>query len=246
MADVCKSIIYQLYDRSTHFLLEFLQNLDDAAYEGSVTPTVKFTYTPGRLCIDSNQIGFSPEDIDAICAIGSSTKGEAQQSVRRIGEKGIGFKSVFRVATKVWLSSKDYSIRWNRGARFGAIAPEWASFPEDLEDGQTSFLCELNQDKQEEQIVMDLESFEVSLILFLNKIRRWKSKYIASIANLGPTPVSEKTSRNSIIANQFSGAGVKVGLISKARSVRPMFQVIPEDPRVRRLSSCWRSLCPCN
>lgn len=50
--------------------------------------------------------------------------------------------------------------------------PEWAAFPEDVEDGQTSFLCELDRNEAEGQIVRDLESFDPSLILFLNNISR--------------------------------------------------------------------------
>lgn len=137
-----------------------------------MTPAVKFTYAPGRLRIDSNQIGFNAEDIDAICAIGSSTKINGQQMIQSIGEKGIGFKSVFRVANKVWLSSRNYSVRWDRAAELGALVPEWASFPEDVKNNQTSFLCELNSDEHERQIVNDLKRFDPCLILFLNKLRR--------------------------------------------------------------------------
>lgn len=144
--------------------------MDDTAYADSVTPTVKFIYTPGRLRVDSNQIGFSANDIDAICAIGSSTKVNEQQSTHSIGEKGIGFKSVFRVAKVVWLHSRNYSIKWDRAAKLGAIALEWASFPENVRNGQTSFLAELCRDEQEEQIVNDLENFDASLMLFLKKI----------------------------------------------------------------------------
>ena len=133
---------------------------------------MKFIYTPGRLRVNSNQIGFSAKDIDAICAIGSSTKADEKHSAQFIGEKGIGFKSVFRIANKVWLSSRNYSIRWDREAQLGAMTPEWASFPESLEDGETIFLAELIRDEQQVQIVDDLENFDASLILFLTKIRR--------------------------------------------------------------------------
>lgn len=133
---------------------------------------MKLTYRSGRLRVDSNQIGFSAKDVDAICAIGSSTKVSKPQHIHPIGEKGIGFKSVFRVANKVWLSSRNYSIKWDRAARLGAMTPEWASFPEHVADGQTSFLCELDRDEQEEQILSHLANFDASLILFLKKLNR--------------------------------------------------------------------------
>ncbi|KAI7779775.1 hypothetical protein LA080_000372 [Diaporthe eres] len=172
MTNAIDLIVGQLYDRATHFILEFLQNLNDTAYEDSVIPAVKFTYKAGRLRIDSNQIGFSAKDIDAICAIGSSTKVSKPEHIDSIGEKGIGFKSVFRVANKVWLSSRNYSIKWDRAAKLGAMTPEWASFPEHVADGQTSFLCEIDRDEQEEQILSHLANFDASLILFLKKLGR--------------------------------------------------------------------------
>lgn len=137
-----------------------------------MVPAVKFTYKSGRLRVDSNQIGFSAKDIDAICAIGSSTKVGKPQHIHSIGEKGIGFKSVFRVANKVWLSSRNYSIKWDRAAELGAMTPEWTSFPEPVTDYQTSFLCQLDRDEQEEQILSHLANFDPSLILFLKKLNR--------------------------------------------------------------------------
>lgn len=52
------------------------------------------------------------------------------------------------------------------------MIPEWASFPEYVADGQTSFLCELDRGEQEEQILNCLTNFDPSLILFLKKLHR--------------------------------------------------------------------------
>ena len=50
--------------------------------------------------IDSNEDRFSEANIKAICSIGESTK-TCKQSY--VGEKGSGFKSVFKVAQKVYV-----------------------------------------------------------------------------------------------------------------------------------------------
>ena len=84
-----------------HFLLELLQNADDNVYKDSTTPIMKITYWNGSLRFDTNEIGFSRADVEAICSIARSLKNESQQEGRRIGEKGIGFKAVFRVADEV-------------------------------------------------------------------------------------------------------------------------------------------------
>lgn len=48
------------------------------------------------IVVMNNEIGFSEENIRALCDVGNSTK--KGQSAGYIGKKGIGFKSVFRVS----------------------------------------------------------------------------------------------------------------------------------------------------
>lgn len=48
------------------------------------------------IVVMNNEIGFSAENIRALCDVGNSTK--KGQSAGYIGKKGIGFKSVFRVS----------------------------------------------------------------------------------------------------------------------------------------------------
>lgn len=64
--------------------------------------------------------------------------------------------------------------RWDRATKLasGALTPEWATFPDNVEEGETSFLCELDRDEQEGQIINYLENFDASLILFLKRIHR--------------------------------------------------------------------------
>lgn len=175
---MCYRIINQLYDSSTHFILEFLQNLDDAQYENGVDASVKIILHHEFLHIRSNQIGFSGDDIEAICAVGSSTKKSETGTNSSIGEKGIGFKSVFRVADLVWLSSRGYHIKWDRNRKFGVLAPEWwdardwpdPAYPQ--VGGQTSFCMRIPQIQDQEQVDVDLRKFDSALLLFLNKLRR--------------------------------------------------------------------------
>ncbi|KAM5385312.1 hypothetical protein ACJZ2D_000953 [Fusarium nematophilum] len=79
-------------------LLELIQNAEDNTYD-CATPSLSFTYKRGSLRVDCNEIGFSDSNVRAICKIGESTKAGLGRSARYIGEKGIGFKSVFKVAS---------------------------------------------------------------------------------------------------------------------------------------------------
>lgn len=122
----------------------------------------------------SNQIGFSKDEVEAICSINSSTKKNKTGTNDSIGEKGIGFKSVFRAADMVWLSSRGYHIKWDRNREFGVIAPEWwdewpdPALPED--SGLTSFCMRIPKLQDREQVSESLEKFDPALLLFLRKL----------------------------------------------------------------------------
>lgn len=73
-----------------------VQNADDNAYPDNVVPTLIFILQPTGIIVLNNETGFSGHNIRALCDVGSSTK--KGSSAGYIGQKGIGFKSVFRVS----------------------------------------------------------------------------------------------------------------------------------------------------
>lgn len=101
-----RALATDLYKEDIHFIFELIQNAEDNTYKkkGSYPPYISFELTKtdpigtpksdGALIIRNNEIGFSSDNVDAICAVGQTTKKKEQGY---IGEKGIGFKSVFRV-----------------------------------------------------------------------------------------------------------------------------------------------------
>jgi hypothetical protein len=44
--------------------------------------------------VDRNEVGFSPQNVEALYGVGQSTKKGGDNATRYVGEKGIGFKSV--------------------------------------------------------------------------------------------------------------------------------------------------------
>lgn len=99
------SLSTQLNEKSTRCLLELLQNADDNTYTRS-TPTLNFIYKPGSLRVECNEDGYTPKNVEAICDVHKSTKTGENRSAGYIGEKGIGFKSIFKIADAVWISSR--------------------------------------------------------------------------------------------------------------------------------------------
>ncbi|TRX89111.1 hypothetical protein FHL15_010028 [Xylaria flabelliformis] len=122
MEAALKLISGDMYQNPMHFLLEILQNADDSVYE-DLEPVMKITYYNGTIRFDTNEVGFWRRDVEAICSVGSSFKQESRQGKRRIGEKGIGFKSVFRIAEAAYITSGYYSFKFTTEESLGMLAP---------------------------------------------------------------------------------------------------------------------------
>ncbi|KAH8691711.1 hypothetical protein GQ44DRAFT_636227 [Phaeosphaeriaceae sp. PMI808] len=166
-----------LYADPTHFLFELLQNADDNKYTASV-PTLTITYKEhnhGRnLRFDCNEIGFSRANVDSICSLGKSSKPGAGGGAKYIGEKGIGFKSVFDAAEVVWISSGYYSFKFasDESNKLGTIVPLWADFPEDRVPANTSILLNLSPRYNTQRLIKKLESMDPTFLLFFRRLKK--------------------------------------------------------------------------
>ncbi|KAK0721152.1 hypothetical protein B0H67DRAFT_536144 [Lasiosphaeris hirsuta] len=164
----------QLYDKSTHFILELIQNADDNTYDlrPDSPPTLNFTYKKGTVRIDSNETGFLEKHVRAICTIGQSTKGGIGHSTRYIGEKGIGFKSVFKVADVVSIASRHFTFHFDKSKPLGLIAPIWSDkFPEKRPEGLTSIHLKLAPNCDESCIVQEFKKLDAQILVFLRQLR---------------------------------------------------------------------------
>lgn len=136
-----------------------------------MTPTFDITYSPGSLRVDCNEIGFRPKNVEAICKIGKSTKAGGENKTRYVGEKGIGFKSVFKVADVVHIASNFYTFKFDKNAPLGMIAPIWSPFPQAIRPGFTSIFFELSPKYDESELIAELQSLEARMLLFLRQVR---------------------------------------------------------------------------
>ena len=122
----------ELYSKDSHFVLELIQNADDNSYHESLflsdgsggVPALKFIIDPTSVSVLNNEVGFNEKNVRAICDVGRSTKGAHQSGY--IGQKGIGFKSVFRVTDTPEIHSGGYHIRFDAHCdAVGYILPHW-------------------------------------------------------------------------------------------------------------------------
>jgi len=178
-----KTLARDLYAKDTHFILELIQNAEDNIYH-EVKPSLSFrlsktdptgTYgSEGALIIQNNEIGFASENVEAICAVGETTKSKIQGY---IGEKGIGFKSVFKVTSNPHIFSNGYSFclpEREQETGLGYIVPIWIETPPDsLCRSKTTIILPLDKpDFGYSKIEEMLHDIEPATILFLSKIKK--------------------------------------------------------------------------
>lgn len=197
-----------LYSKDTHFILELIQNAEDNRYATDVEPELQFhllvddpTGTPhseGALLIVNNELGLRSTDVDALCSVGRSTK---QKRQGYIGEKGIGFKSVFKVSPRPHLFSAGYQFYFDRNedpkARFGYIIPYWVEqAPTALAPWreQTCLLLPLDHGQQS-HIIDHLQRIVPETILFLNRL----AKLIIQLPNQAPLHITVDRSQQPMV-----------------------------------------------
>lgn len=172
-----------LYSKETHFILELIQNAEDNHYSENVKPDLTFLLLPkdptgtpraeGALIVINNERGFRPKDVKALCSVGDTTKTKRKGY---IGEKGIGFKSVFAVSSQPHIFSAGYQFRFQEQLDYhtelGYIVPDWISkIPSEIEQhrNKTCILLPLKPGKQKD-VTKELETIAPETLLFLSKL----------------------------------------------------------------------------
>ncbi|XP_062298890.1 uncharacterized protein wu:fj29h11 isoform X1 [Scomber scombrus] len=169
----------ELYSKDTHFVLELIQNADDNSYpsEAGVVPALAFVVEKDCITVLNNETGFQEKNIRAICDVGRSTKGKHKYGY--IGQKGIGFKSVFKVTDCPEIHSNGFHLYFNKTCGpMGYILPHWTEDEKPLE----AQLKDFNQQSWTTKISLPLRSeshqtrnlfhdVHPSLLLFLHRLR---------------------------------------------------------------------------
>lgn len=160
-----------------------LQNAEDNHYtlaqEQGQRPYIDFRFFHDRLVIDCNEDGFTDRNLRAICDVGKSSKTGAQGYV---GEKGIGFKSVFMAAWKVHIQSGDYSFYFkhrNDDPGLGMITPAWQDVEVALPQRNLTRMTLLLHDigdpaalsSQRQSIRQQFHDLKESILLFMVKLK---------------------------------------------------------------------------
>jgi uncharacterized membrane protein YgcG len=179
----------ELYANDIHFVLELVQNADDCSYEtagadgAAVTPTLRVALGADDVRFASNEKGFSEANVRALCSVGDSTK--APGAVGYIGQKGIGFKSVFKVSARPEVHSRGWHFGFDASdGGLGYILPRALPPPRGWAAAQGGTLIRLPLDAERSgnagnaggrdvraDLVRRLDDIHPSLLLFLNRLR---------------------------------------------------------------------------
>lgn len=166
-----------------------IQNADDASYSNALerghTPFLTFEICDDELVVDSNQDDFQIANVEAICSTGESSKEHDSES---IGEKGLGFKSVFGVTDRVHIQSGNWSFRFEHRKNengLGMVTPLWTD-PSHLsrwtdpaplaDDIKTRFKMRYkeNDRNMQNELVEEFEKMPETVIFFLHTIKEMR------------------------------------------------------------------------
>lgn len=167
-----------LYDVDARFIFELIQNADDNQYSvadhQSQVRFLHFKLYYDRIIVESNEDGFSEQDLRAICSIHQSTK---RQAGGYVGHKGIGFKSVFKVARKVHIQSGPFcfSLEHREGdSGLGMVTPSNVTredLPENVKTRMTLFLASADDFDARAR---ELKEIPKTILLFLRRLQNIK------------------------------------------------------------------------
>ncbi|NNE17181.1 MAG: hypothetical protein HKN10_01770 [Myxococcales bacterium] len=165
-----QNLLAGVYSFRTHFILELLQNAEDARRSNGVGASrIRFDLRRDRLRVLHDGRPFTPTDVRAICSVGDSSK---ERDPNTIGRFGIGFKSVFSYTDSPTVHCPPEHFRIHEYVDPIAVEPEQPSDP-----WTTVFEFEFNRpdigaEQAYAEIRRALSSLTPRTLLFLKHLNR--------------------------------------------------------------------------
>lgn len=164
--NLLKNLLGEIFKDKKSFLFELIQNADDQeATEANIILEQE------RLIFSHNsEHAFTKDDLTGISDAGRETKKEISN---KIGQKGIGFKNVFKVTRYPRIFCGNLRFRFaHEDEYYRIIYPEWLDEPR-KDDDLTHFMFDLDiQDVSYKLIREAVDQINPQTLLFLNHIRK--------------------------------------------------------------------------
>lgn len=114
IAHLLKEVVGNMLAAKDRMFFELVQNADDAASSKGVH--IKVKTADDFLIVSHNGLSFDKDDFDAIVSAANGTK---KTDENKTGYKGIGFKTVFKEANRVYIKTGGYQFKFDKSdARF--------------------------------------------------------------------------------------------------------------------------------
>jgi len=172
-----KLVTQVVFTRSAGFVLELIQNAEDAGRGRGEAGRFEIRVDHERVKITHNGRLFEAGDVEALCGIRSSKKPEQGT----LGYLGIGFKSVFKIADCPEIYSGGYHFKFDKhhhewkGASGGVpwqVTPIWIDKPtEAVDDWRTTFILPFREKGAYKGLVEELKRLDTGLFLFLTWLK---------------------------------------------------------------------------
>jgi hypothetical protein len=170
-----------VYSNNLRFIYELIQNVDDCDYVNKSDCHLDIRFetdpAPGKIILTYNEVGFSPFNVFSITGIAEESKNISEEKIE-IGEKGIGFKSVFGVSKKVLIESGMFSFELHK-ENFTVPISKYDGYKPVTGTRLTIYLRDDNSAKDIFKVLFDMYSsvnavLNKNPILFLNKLTHLK------------------------------------------------------------------------
>lgn len=199
------SLVSELvFTRSSHFIMELIQNAEDAGIGLPSTGEMTIRVSRKRVLVIHNARPFNEEDVNAICGLRTTKKPESGS----IGYLGIGFKSVFRITDSPHIFSGKFQFKFDKNVWDDPdevpwqIIPVWVDDPpEDIDPNKTTFYLPFRDEKAYEETKRELQNLGLHLYLFL----KWLKKIEI---------IDEETGEATVLEN----IGEENGIVTLARN----------------------------
>src|SRR3989338_8149698 len=163
--------LQKAFPRYGSFLMEFIQNADDAK-----SSKIRIELSGSTVKISNDGMPFTEENVKSICDVAGSTKSPEDY----IGYLGVGFKSVFIVSDCSRICSGEFKFKFDKKlcdrpkAFPWQIVPYWCDDEVELERGfSTAFILEIKNTNLVEKIREEFKPDNVNerILLFLRNVR---------------------------------------------------------------------------
>jgi len=161
--------------RASHFLMELIQNAEDALVDVSYPGEMVISISKKRIKIIHNGKPFTKEDLDAICGVRSNKKPE----MGTLGYLGIGFKAVFKISDSPQIFSGDYAFKFDKNEWENPEQIPWQIIPvsipkeritETIDRSKTTFIIPFRKEEDYWTVKEEMGKIGSHLFMFLKKL----------------------------------------------------------------------------